>query len=225
MKKHSILLFLLTLSIGMTAQKTQEQAASTSSNQHAIGIGAGSGFALDYSYKINNRLSISSRFNMLAYSVEELEQEVDGQNVLIDATVDFKNIDIVFSYYPFNTAFRLIGGVGYFTDNSLNMNLSFDEKVTIGEVEFTPDQVGEITIDNKWQQVAPYAGIAFGRAVPNSKFGFAVELGTYFSGAPEVSLDATGIIENTKNQETLLQDSFSELKYRPYLSLRLSYSI
>jgi len=38
-------------------------------------------------------------------------------------------------------------------------------------------------------------------------------------------LDATGIIENTKNQESLLEDSFSELKYRPYLSLRLSYSI
>jgi len=225
MKKHSILLFLLTLSIGMTAQKTQEQAASTSPNKHAIGIGAGSGFAFDYSYKINNRFSISSRFNMLAYSVEELEQEVDGQNLLIDATVDFKNIDVLFSYYPFNSSFRLIGGVGYFTDNSLNMGLSFDEKVTIGEVDFTPDQVGEIIIDNKWQQIAPYAGIAFGRAVPNSKFGFAVELGTYFSGAPEVSLDATGIIENTKNQETLLEDSFSELKYRPYLSLRLSYSI
>ena len=220
-----MLLFLLTLSFGITAQKTQEQAASTSSNQHAIGIGAGSGFAVDYSYKINDLFSVSSRFNMLAYSVEEMEEEIDGQNVLIDADIDFKNIDIVFSYYPFNTAFRLIGGVGYFTDNSLNMNLSFDEKVTIGEVDFTPDQVGEITIDNKWQQISPYAGIAFGRAVPNSKFGFGVELGTYFSGAPEVSLDATGIIENTKNQETLLQDSFSELKYRPYLSLRLSYSI
>ena len=125
MKKHLILLFLLTLSFGMTAQKTQEQAAPTSSNKHAIGLGAGSGFALDYSYKINNRFSISSRFNMLAYSVEELEEEVDGQNVLIDATVDFKNIDIVFSYYPFNTAFRLIGGVGYFTDNSLNINSFF----------------------------------------------------------------------------------------------------
>jgi hypothetical protein len=52
-----------------------------------------------------------------------------------------------------------------------------------------------------------------------------MELGTYFSGAPEVSLDATGIIENTKNQESLLQESFSELKFTPYLSLRLSYSI
>jgi hypothetical protein len=225
MKKHLILLFLLTLSFGITAQKTQEQAASTSSNKHAIGIGAGTGIALDYSYKINDRFSVTSRFNILDYSVQEMEEEIDGQNILIDADVNFKNIDIIFSYYPFKTSFRLIGGVGYFTDNSLNINLSFDEKVTIGEVDFTPDQVGKITIDNEWQQIAPYAGFAFGRAVTNSKFGFAMELGTYFSGAPEVSLDATGIIENTKNQESLLQESFSELKFTPYLSLRLSYSI
>jgi hypothetical protein len=98
MKKHLILLFLLTLSFGITAQKTQEQAASTSSNKHAIGIGAGTGIALDYSYKINDRFSVTSRFNILDYSVQEMEEEIDGQNILIDADVNVKKIDSIFSY-------------------------------------------------------------------------------------------------------------------------------
>lgn len=90
---------------------------------------------------------------------------------------------------------------------------------------FTTDDVGNIFRYAEWDGLLPYAGIAFGRAVPKTGFGFGLELGVYYdSDGPTMSLDATGMIEETKNQEALLQESFKENKFLPYASLRFAYS-
>ena len=45
-----------------------------------------------------------------------------------------------------------------------------------------------------------------------------------FSSSPEITLDATGIIEQTKDQEALLNETFESFKFIPYASVRVSYS-
>ena len=110
------------------------------------------------------------------------------------------------------------------------LTVLFSNQLAYGQknelVEFNSDDIGELNITTVWKKTAPYAGIGFGRAVPkNKRLGFGLEIGTYFAGSPDVTLEATGLIEQTKDQEALLQESFSELKFIPYISFRLSYSL
>ena len=72
--------------------------------------------------------------------------------------------------------------------------------------------------------MTPFLGLGFGRVVANKKIGVSFDIGTYFSSSPMIELDATGIIEQTKDQEALLNESFESFKFIPYASLRLSYS-
>lgn len=229
MKKTILSIFCVIFAISAYSQEIEpetEQEETRKNRRHAIGFSAGTGFAFDYSYKLNESFTVTARYNVLDYEVKELEQEIDGEELLIDATIDFKNIDVFFSYYPFKSGFRLIGGIGSFSNNSLNVVANFKNSVSIGDVEFNSDDIGELNITTVWKKTAPYAAIGFGRAVPkNKRLGFGLEIGTYFAGSPEVTLDATGLIEQTKDQEALLQESFSELKFIPYVSFRLSYSL
>lgn len=220
MKKTVLLLSVFLVTNLLCAQETE-----TKERHHALGLSAGTGFGGDYSYKLNDYFSVSARYNMLNYKAEDIEQELDGEEILINAEVDFKNIDLVFSIYPFKSSFKIVAGAAYFLSSELSVTTSFAESVFIGDVEFTPENgAGNLIITTDFGQVAPYAAIGFGRAVPNKRFGFGVEAGAYYAGAPTVTLDATGVIENTVDQEPLVQEAFSEFKFIPYLTVRLAYS-
>jgi hypothetical protein len=203
----------------------QENDSISKNRKHAIGLSIGTGVAFDYSYKFTDRFSVTVRYNVFQYEIKDLKQTIDGEDLLIGADIDFKNIDVLFSYYPFKTSFKLIGGLGYFTNRKLTIPAVFAEGVSIGEVEFTPEELGEITIDMEWKQIMPYVGIGFGRAVPNKRLGFGIDIGTYLGGEPDVALDATGLLAGTVDQEEVLNNGLSELKFIPYFSFRLSYSL
>lgn len=191
----------------------------------AIGFSGGTGVGVDLSYKMNKYFSISAKYDVLKYKQEDFDYEIDGEDLLVDGEFDFSHSDLLLNIAPFGKAFRFVVGAGYFTTSQLDVTMSFTEDVSVGDVVFTTDDVGNIFINAEWGEVLPYLGIAFGRAVPKSGFGFGLNLGFYYdSDGPEMTLDATGLIEGTKDQQVLLQDSFSENKFLPNASLRLAFS-
>jgi len=225
MKQITLIFLYLFLSFGMFAQENQET-KEKKNYRHAIGISAGTGYSINYAFKVNEYFSLNARYNNFKYKHDRIKQELDGENVLIDIETDYQGFDIALSINPFKSGFRLIAGYGSFQSTDLTISTVFAESLFIGDVEFTSDDIGIVTIVSTWQQQLPYAGIGFGRVVPkNKRLSFGVEFGTYFANSPEVSLQATGILENTVDQEALLQESFNELTYLPYLQLRLSYAI
>ncbi len=193
--------------------------------KNAIGVSFGTGFGFDYSRALKqDKLYVTASYNTLVYSIDGIEQEVSGEDLLVDTSLDFNNIDLKLSYHPFSNAFKIVGGIGFFSSNNLNVFTTFKENIMVGEVEFNAADSGNLDINFNWSQTAPYIGLGFGRAVPNKRLGFAFDFGTYVSSSPEITLDATGVIEQTADQEILLNESFESFKFIPYGSFRLSYS-
>ena len=193
--------------------------------KNALGVSGGTGFGFDYSRSLKkDKLYVTASFNTLALSFDGIEQEISGEELLVDAKIDVQNFDVKLSYHPFSNAFKLVGGVGFFSSNNINILATFKNNITVGEVEFNAEDSGSLNLDFNWSSTAPYLGLGFGRAVPNKRLGFAVDFGTYFSSSPEITLDATGILEQTQDQEALLNESFESFKFIPYASFRLSYS-
>ncbi|NIJ43576.1 hypothetical protein FHR24_000015 [Wenyingzhuangia heitensis] len=218
MRKLLLIICILS-SVGViNAQEKKEK-------KHAVSIGVGTGLGIDYSYKINNYFYATARYSTLPYKKEGFDYEIDGEDMLVDAEFDFSHIDALISIAPFGKAFRFVLGAGYFTSSDVDVMMTFKDEVTIGEVVFTSDDIGSLLINTEWNGLLPYAGISFGRPVPKSGFGFGLELGAYYDAdGPSMSLNANGLIENTKNQEGLLQESFKENKFLPYVAFRFAFS-
>jgi len=219
MKKITLLILLLTASIS-SAQDTIQ-----SNRKNAIGFSAGTGFGIDYSRVFTKNLYATLSYNALPFNINGIEKKVNGENLLIDTELDFKNIDIKLSYHPFSNAFNIIAGFGYFSSSQVTADIQFKDEINIGDIVFSTTDIGKLHINSTWSKATPYLGFGFGRAVPRKRLGFNIEFGSYFSSSPKITLDATGLIEQTKDQQVLLNQTFKSFKFIPYASFRLSYSI
>jgi len=193
--------------------------------RNAVGIHAGfPGFGLDYGRKLGNQLMLRGQINLMKLNINDLGYQFEDTKLLIDAEVNFLNIDALLDYHPFkNSSFRLTVGLGYFIDQVISSTVAFDGDLLFNDITYTPEQVGVIGLTNSWGAVAPYGGIGFGRAVPKGKFGFGFELGTYYGGKPKPTIIATGMLEDNVENEAQLRENLSEYRWLPVLKMRLAY--
>lgn len=207
-----------------TKKKEKKFKIDSLENKNSIALTIGTGIGAIYSRKLSPKLYASFGYNSFIFSVRNIEQEVSGEDLLIDTDLDFRSLDFKLHYHPFGTSFKLIGGFGYFLSSNINIKTTFIDNIVIGDVEFNSNDSGNLLIDINWSEFAPFLGLGFGKLVKNKKFSLAIDFGTYISNSPLITLDATGIIEETKNQEELLNESFKSFKFIPFANLKIIYS-
>lgn len=225
MKKNLFVTFLFCLVTLFSF--SQENLDEIKERKNAIGFSFGTGIGLEYSRLLKkDKLYASISYNTtLRFGVKGIEQEISGEELLVDTELDFNNIDIRIGYHPFSNAFKVVGGFGIFSNSNINVQTAFKNTISIGDIEFNADESGYLDIDFNWSNFAPYLGLGFGRSVPNKRFGFSFDAGTYFSSSPDINLLATGLIEETQDQEQLLNEKFSTFKFIPYITFKFTYSL
>ena len=227
-----IAIFFTTLSIqSQTATDTISKKSITisdlSEKKNAITVSLGTtGFSFGYARKLSPKLN-----GIIAYNTFTLnDKEADVSSLLDNDDVDFLGsvkstiIDLGAEYVPFkNSSFKLAFGVGFLNDVNINGLITYKDGIAVGDVNVSKQDVGKIVIDSEWTGVAPFIGIGFGRAVPKNKFGFGIDIGTYFTKTPEVNLTADKLLAPTQDEQATLQDAFTTLTFIPRIQLRLTY--
>lgn len=207
-----------------TTKKEKQFKVDSLENKNSIAFTVGTGIGAIYSRKLSSKLYGSIGYNVFIFSIRDIEQEVSGEDLLIDTDLDYRSLDFKLHYHPFGTSFKLVGGFGYFMSSNINIKTTFKDNIVIGDVEFNSNDSGNLLIDINWSEFAPFLGLGFGKLVKDKKLSFAIDFGAYISNSPVITLDATGIIEDTKNQEKLLNESFESFKFIPFGNLKLIYS-
>jgi hypothetical protein len=227
MKKVVLFLMIGVLSINLNAQdENSEQMTEEKVNKNSLAVSAGlPGFGVEYARKLSTKFSGRLRYNFFKLTdYDPGEIDLSGNKVSALINGESNTVDILLEYAPFGGSFKLVGGIGILNKMDLNMLLEYDESVTFGDVVLTKEDYGQLIADLSWQGVAPYLGLGWGRAVPKSGFGFAVEFGTYFTSSPEVTLTATKLLAPTADQEEEFAETFETWKYVPSIKFRLAYS-
>lgn len=215
---------------------TPTDATPMSDSRQSIALNFGlQGIGLDYGYKLNDKFSLRGGFMTLPISITDFDYEFDGTQTAVNANVNFTHISVKADYYPFkNSSFKLIAGFGYFLNNKADATIILTENIYFGEdgdgdgngdFVFTPDDIGRIDIGLDWTDFNPYFGIGFGRTVPNKSVGFGIDLGMFYMGSPDVSVIATGMLEDTSEEEAELEENLSEYAWLPQLNFRLSFRL
>lgn len=183
-------------------------------------FGAGPGLFMQF----NNKLKIKTSFNYFFYdySLQKLVSDLQGI-----AKIRVGGIG-VFADYHFLKYFYATTGLST-NFNKIDVAGKMANSILIGDVEMTPDAIGEvgIKIEPAWA-FSPYIGMGFGRFISNQhKFGFNLEIGSFFQGPPSVDLFARGMLEPTasEEQEKLMEQNIKPLDFWPKIALNISYRI
>ncbi len=203
-------------------------------SKHAIGINFGSqGVGLDYAYRINPAFSVRVRGMYNKFDFQEVPYSLDGQNVNINLALDLQQVGLIFDYYPSpNSSFKIMAGAAYFVQNRIDIGIRIQDTLYIGDdgpdaddkgdFIYYPDDIGGIDLGVNWNRIAPYLGLGFGRAVPKGRVGFALEVGAFYTGPPQIETASYGLVEISEAEEAELEENLAQFAWYPQMNFRLS---
>lgn len=186
------------------------------------------GFGGDAVFNFHRRMSLRMGYEQLAMSKDfDFEEE----SVQYEATMDYQTggLSLLFDYY-IARYFFVTAGVGYNKFSALTNGQAASD-MEYGDIIIPRQQIGTFEFEVKpTAEIAPYAGIGFGRTLGFSKkVGFAFELGGFYQGPPEIAIASTGLLSPSSNPDQQhaerLEKQIEQYNVYPILKFSLSYKI
>lgn len=224
---------LRTVSIALLTLAATAGAASAQGmgpERFAIGVNGGTtGLGVEGQFHATPYVNLRVAGDMFNYDTDFSTDDVDYQS-----EIDFQTISGFVDVHPFNNAFFVSAGV-YGGDRSVEVRATSNRNAEIGNVVFTPAQIGTLTGTVDFGNTAPFLGIGFNNTFrTNGRIGFKAVAGAAFGEDPTVQLRrtagdplpiaiATQFDQELRNEERELQEDAKDLKTFPVVQLGLSY--
>lgn len=194
----------------------------------AIGLNTGTKAlaGIDVAMQCSPRISMKLGYNFLDLAIMDYETNFNKYPVYvsIDLIIDQSNVEFTTEFLIYKNQIRAVVGAGYFFQNRVAVKGQLADSYEFNDIEFTPDEIGFVKGKVSFKSpVSPYIGIAFGGAVPKSKIGFSVHLGTYYKGRPDIDIKGTNLVRHNDENEPVLEDLLSEYRWWPVLAMRFSF--
>ncbi|MBN2262478.1 MAG: hypothetical protein JW735_06165 [Prolixibacteraceae bacterium] len=190
--------------------------------------GSTTGYGGDLVFQFHEKMSARIGVDHMKLSFP-FEFKQDGIDYSANASIRTGTILALYDYhiaeYVFATA-----GVGF---NNFNINASgaANSSLPWGDIEIPAEKIGTFVFDIKPKmRLSPYLGLGFGRTLSLDKLvGFSFELGSFFQGAPDISIESDGLLAPTSDpdhgQEILIEGQLKQYYLYPVLKLNLSFKI
>ncbi|WOI52136.1 hypothetical protein [Parvularcula sp. LCG005] len=186
------------------------------------------GIGAHVQWKPINRVVLRGGYSYLNFTRDD--QEYDG--VEYDAEMDFQMPSGFVDLHPFENGFTLTGGV-YLGEKMADLTANPDENVTVGDLTFTPEQIGILNARADFEDTAPYLGVGWDNALyGDGGISLFARLGVMFTGSPEVSMTASGgtlsneaiVQEALADEEAELKDDIEDYDLYPVINVGVSFS-
>ena len=217
MKQRAILmLFVVLVSTGLT----------TGADQGRIAIAGRAGtLGLGGDLMLNVLSDLNIRFGVGAFNFD-YDDEYSG--IDYDFELDLLTFPITVDWYPFDGAFHLSGGI-IINQTEVSLDSRYSDSLTVGDTTYDSGDIGVLSGDVSFNDIAPYVGIGWGNAFgPDRRWGFMTDLGIAFTGSPNVALSATGalasdpgLLADLAQEEADLEDDLDDFKIYPVFSANL----
>lgn len=194
----------------------------------AIGLNTGTKalVGIDVAMQISPKINMVLGYNFLDLAIMDYETNFNKYPAYasIDLLIDQSNIEWRTEFLIYRNQVRAVVGAGYFFKNQIAVKGQLADDYEFNDIEFTPDELGFVSGKVSFKSpVSPYVGIAFGGAIPKSKIGFSIHLGTYYKGKPKIDIEGSNLVRHNDENEPVLESLLSEYRWWPVLAVRLSF--
>ena len=207
------------LLISPTAAQAEDGRFSVGAIAGTLGLGLEAGFRFDE--------HVGLRANAATYDDSRTE-EVD--DIEYDGELNLESYGLALDWYPFGGRFRVSAGACA-NGNEIGLEAAPTTNVTVGDITFTPAQIGRLTGTVESDEVAPTLTLGWGGTLAP---GFAVtfDVGVMFQGSPTIeNLTSTGglasnqplLLEQLRIEEARVEEDMEDLDLWPILQLTFSW--
>ncbi len=184
-------------------------------------LGLGGELTTGITSNINTRVGINAL---------DLDFEAEPDNIEYDVGLDLYSFSALLDWHVFNDSFRVSGGL-LVNKNELDVYARPTTPQEIGGTSYTPAEMGTLSGDVDFKDIAPYVGIGWGNALDRSqRWGFTCDFGVAYTRSPHVSLSANGLLASDPAFQAALarekddiEDELKAFKFYPVISLGFFY--
>jgi hypothetical protein len=195
------------------------------------GIAAGAslgttGGTVEVTAQMTPYVQLRGGFNSFQYSIDDTFDDV-----AYDGDLDLSTFGAFLDFRPWGNAFLVSGGA-FIGDKTLDMSARPTGNTRIGDVTYTPAQLGQLSLDAEMENVAPFVGLGWDTTFQgDSPIGFKLLVGAMFTGTPSVNLTASGgTLSNdpafqaeVAKEERNLQDDVNDFEVYPVAQIGLTF--
>ena len=192
----------------------------------AVGVKGGTlGGGLEGTVKIHDQFNARIGINGFNFDYDGTEDDVE-----YDFELKLFTVSALVDWFPFSNNFRLSAGF-LVNGNEINASAKGAADYTIGDVTYTSSQVGTLSGNIDFNDLAPYLGVGYGNPFgSDGNWMLTLDFGVMYQGSPDVNLSADGLLANNptfladlKKEEDNLQDDISAFKFYPVIALGITY--
>lgn len=209
----------------LVAAATTAMPAAAEDGRFILGVSGGTlGVGPELAYRFSDRLGVRVNGGFLNHNDSENLDDID-----YDGKLKLNSIGGMLDWFPLGGGFRISLG-GRANKNEIGLVGAPTTPVEIGNVTYTPQQIGSLLGTVTTNNFAPMLSFGYGgKLAPGFTLGF--ELGVMLQGSPKIKdLQATGSLASNQQFQTQLEierqqaeDDISNFKLWPILQLHLLY--
>lgn len=192
----------------------------------SLGVTGGSlGLGPEAGVRINPAIGLRASASFLDFG-----HDFDVNDIVYDGKVKLESYGANIDLYPLDNGFRV--SAGFRVDhNRVNVSATPTVPVTVGDISFTPAQIGMLSGTVWAENFAPMLTLGYAGGLSKAvKFG--VDAGAMFQGRPTVrDLNSTGMladdpifVSQLARERQDLNDKMRDYKVYPILQLSLFYA-
>ena len=221
---------LRTLSLALLAAAAAGAASAQTPGRFAVGVQGGTtGFGVEGQFQATEYINIRAAADVFSY-----EEDFSSSDVDYAGEIEFKTASAFVDLHPFANAFFVSAGA-YAGDRSVDVTATSNRNAEIGNVVFTPAQIGTLTCTTEFGDFAPFLGLGFNNTFrTGGRIGFKAVVGAAFGEDPTVNLRRTGgeplpaaiaaqFDQELRNEERELEEDAQDFKTLPVVQVGLTY--
>jgi len=184
------------------------------------------GFGGDIVFQFHERMTARLGYDALSVNYPTTINESD---IEFDVDLNYKagTILALYDFYLLKFVYVSAGlGINNFGIYALG---EATDGMPYGDITVPKEKVGSFDITIRpGMKISPYLGLGFGRTL-GKKLGFGFEIGSFYQGSPDFTIETTGLLAPTSDpelgQEELLESQFSQYYLYPVIKFSVSYNI
>jgi hypothetical protein len=116
------------------------------------------------------------------------------------------------------------GGLAYFMHAKGRATVMLKDPYQYGDIEMSPEEVGELIVDSDWKGFAPYAGVGLNRLKTHNNFSLDVALGMFYLSSPDVTITGSKMLQDNSHNAAQLKKNLNSYRFHPTLQFSINYT-
>ncbi|MCC6632626.1 MAG: hypothetical protein IT482_11230 [Gammaproteobacteria bacterium] len=217
--------FLAAALLALTSGAYSTPTLSAEDGQWVVGVSGGTnGIAPEIGLRFGEHVGIRANGGFFNYSRTENIDDID-----YDGKLKLNSVGLLADWFPMAGGFRISAGVRS-NGNKIDLHATPTANVLVGDVSYTPAQVGNLDGKVEFNSLSPTLTLGYGGKL-GSGFTLGFEAGVVMQGSPKINLASTGgtlssnatFLAELEQERQQAEDDASDFKFWPVVQVHFLY--